>query len=177
MLVLSPSQLPRLPRGYLDRLFYLEALEAARERSEALAPRGSDPKVPEPLRRSASRLASEFRKENGVIDRPTAERISRLLKSGITRRRKVGPKPNSATVKAAKLLRQGVPWKLIYHEVIPGYSEMSKHAIKAVRATAGEEADKLRRNARLHLKKTGIRSPVRPGRPKKATTETKTLHQ
>jgi hypothetical protein len=158
MLVLSPSQLPRLPRGYLDRLFYLEALEAARGRSELLTPRGTDPKLPEPIRRSVSSFAREFRTRHGLIDRPLAERLVRFVRSGITRRRKPGSKPNQETLQAAALIRQDLRWEEVYPRVITEFPNLPKDGQDV-------HAANLRRNVRRHLRKIGVRSPVRPGRP------------
>ena len=104
------------------------ALERSSESRPADGERKWQPKkskkrspIPAPLRRAVTRLARDLRKEHGLQDRPTAERLARLFQAGITPRRKPGRKPTEAVLRAAALREKGIRWPQVYERVIPGY--------------------------------------------------------
>jgi len=83
------------------------------------------PGLPQPLRRAVTRFAKEIREGHGLVDRPTADRLGRLLRASITARRKPGRKPSPEVLRAVELRQQRIPWPKVYSEVIPGYWSLS----------------------------------------------------
>ena len=68
-----------------------------------------------------SRFAKEIRDDHGLLDRKTADSLTRLLKTSVTHRRKPGRRPTPEVLKAAKFRAQGVPWPKVYVQVFPGF--------------------------------------------------------
>ena len=83
------------------------------------------PGLSTPLRRAVTRFAKEIRQGHGLLDRSTADRLSRLLRASLTARRKPGRKSTAEVLKAVELRKQGVPWPKVYSEVIPNYWSLS----------------------------------------------------
>ncbi len=96
------------------------------DRPEAGAPSKDYPAgLPAPLRKLAVQLAKQVRDAHGLLDRPTAERFSRLLRASVTKRRKPGRKTAAEVLKADELRATGVPWAKVYGELIPSYWRLS----------------------------------------------------
>jgi hypothetical protein len=89
------------------------------------APRGGRSPLSAVLRRTVSRFAREIRQDHGLLDRPTAERLSRLLKAALTARNKPGRKATPEVLRAVELRRSGTPWPKIYSAVIPNFWSLS----------------------------------------------------
>lgn len=83
------------------------------------------PGLPVPLRRAVTRFAKEIRQGHGLLDRPTADRLSRLIRTSVTARRKPGRKPSAEVLRAVELREQRTPWPKIFSEVIPSYWTLS----------------------------------------------------
>ena len=81
--------------------------------------------LPAPLRRAVTRFAKEIRLGHGLLDRLTADRLSRLIRASVTARRKPGRKPTPEVLRAVELRQQRIPWPKVYSEVIPNYWSLS----------------------------------------------------
>ncbi len=125
-------------------------------------PSGTKVSLPQPIRRDIGKFASGFRKKHGFMDRPTAERIARLIRISITPRSSRGRKPTQTVTTAARLLQQKVSWSQIYPVVIPDFEDMDKYEREC-------RTGQLRRNVNRFLKRRGIPCPVRPGRSRKGS--------
>ena len=77
--------------------------------------------LPTPLRRMALRFAKEIRDEHGLLDRPTADCLVRLLRTSVVPRRKPGRPTSPEVLKAAHLRESKAPWAKIYSAAIPGF--------------------------------------------------------
>ena len=66
------------------------------------------PPLPAPLRREVVEFAKRIRREHGALDRDVADRVVRLLRSSVVKRKKPGRKPTPEVVKAAELRSRGV---------------------------------------------------------------------
>ena len=84
-------------------------------------PSGTRVPLPQPIRRDIGEFASGFRKKHGLLDRPTGERIARLLRASLTRRRSPGRPPTPEVLKAVELRQRDTPWPKIFPVVIPDY--------------------------------------------------------
>ena len=74
-----------------------------------------------PIRQHVSQLASDFRREHGLQDRRTGDRIARLFRISITPRRSSGRPPTPEVLKAVELRQRDTPWPKIFPVVIPDY--------------------------------------------------------
>ena len=80
--------------------------------------------LPADLRKLVSQCAKQIRSDHGELDKATADRLSRLLRSSITPRRKPGRKPTPEVLRAVELRDRSVPWPMVFAELIPGYFAM-----------------------------------------------------
>ena len=130
---------------------------AQTDRPESGGPTGEAPAgLSAPLRKLAVQLAKQIRQEHGLLDRPTADRFSRLLRASVSKRRKPGRKTAPEVLKAVGLRDKGVPWPQVCGELIPGYWKLSyperfwrstrlRDAVRAHRRRRAKAADRPRR--------------------------------
>ena len=140
------------------------AAEFGKEQTSVPERKPSISRVPlaKPIRQHVSQLASDFRREHGLQDRSTGDRIARMFRASITPPSSRGRKPTQTVTTAARLLQQKVPWSEIYLVVIPGYGDMPKYERE-------HHTRQLRRNVNRFLKRRGIQCPVPPGRHRKVS--------
>ena len=115
-----------------------------------------------PIRQHISQLATDFRREHGLQDRSTGDRIARMFRASITPPSARGRKATQTVITAARLLQQKVPWSKIYPVVIPGYGDLPKFEREG-------RTGQLRRNVNRFLKRRGIPCPVPPERRRKVS--------
>ena len=106
--------------------------------------------IPAALCRAVTAFGKELYKRYGFQDRPVAERVGRLLRTYITRRRPSGRRSSPAVLKAMELRANGVPWCQVYAQVISGYwdkpkTEQTYQADRLRRAVAARERRRRKR--------------------------------
>ncbi len=123
-------------------------------------PRGSTSRVPDrtklaaPLRREVTEFAKRLRCEHGPLDRELADRLGRLLKSSVAKRKQPGRKTTREVLTAVELRSRGVSWSKIYGEVFPGYWRMDL-------ADRHYRSHKLRDAVRSHLRRRGRKAAAK----------------
>ena len=76
---------------------------------------------PAPWHREVTRFASDLAELHGPFDRPTAERIARVLRAVLVPRKRPGRKPSKEVLLATELREKGVPWPRVYPQVFKGW--------------------------------------------------------
>jgi hypothetical protein len=100
------------------------------------------------LRREVTAFAKRIRVEHGPLERDVADRLGRLLRSSVAKRRKPGRKTSPEVLEAVELRGRGLSWSRIYGEVFPGYWSLDlahRHYL----------SHKLRDAVRSHLRRRG----------------------
>ena len=99
------------------------AADYGRKQASVSKGKPSSSRVPlaKPIQQYVSQLASDFRREHGLQDRSTGDRIARLFRTSITPRRSSGRPPTPEVLKAVELRQLDTPWPKIFPVVIPDY--------------------------------------------------------
>ena len=87
----------------------------SRPKNAAAAP------LPAPLRRDVVEFAKRIRREHGALDRDVADRVVRLLRSSVVKRKKPGRKTTPQVLEAVALRIQGKSWPRVYGKVIDDF--------------------------------------------------------